>query len=60
MLVCTQERERALESPTMSVTWFVCPLNVLIILLVSVSTITMTKLSHDTASIELQSSHNSI
>ena len=41
-------------SPTMSVTWFVCPLNVLTIFLVSVSTISITKLSHDTANMELQ------
>ena len=46
-------REREMISSTMSVTWFVCPLNVLTILLVSVSTISTAKLSHDTANMEL-------
>ena len=46
-------REGEKISPTISVTWFVCPLNVLTILLVSVSTISTAKLSHDTANMEL-------
>ena len=49
--VCERERE---SSPTTSVIWLVYPLNVLTTLLVSVSTISMTKLLHDTANIELQ------
>ncbi len=42
--ICTQ---------TMSVIWFLCPVNVLTIFLVSVSTIRTVKLSHATASMEL-------